>query len=1500
MTLFLDKFKKYTPTGEAQRLLSGLSDFTWRSDVERRMIEVDIHFTSIVKKDLLYAIESDIAKAYQLNSVRIFPKYPKELFTLSYMHEVIYEAYRVGIVSRGFFENYSLSEENGEIVVAIGFSSGALSLLCRAETDKLLERIIDSEFSLRKTVRIAATVNDSESYDAFAASNKRELEKMYFESVSRVEKEREEQKAKEEAAEAEKPTLVTTLYQQEEIGEGKDKDGYAEIGEDGRVSVGFMTFDTTVEDMLYGDPFTPDAFLPLDKIKGEMRGVYVIGEVNSFEERPTRQGDKTTLLIGITDNKSSINVKLTLDTDIAAPIIKTIKKSGRTIKRGIQDVVTFYNLSLMVKGSVKLEKIKNFQRDGDKITGTTTTIGDLFVQATAIAPVKKILRSDDEPVKRVELHLHTNMSAMDALIFPEIAAETAKRWGWDAIAVTDHGNVQSYPIIMDTSEKIGTKVLYGMEAYYVDDTERAVFGEKDYDFEKDEFVVFDLETTGLSPLSCKITEIGAVKIKGDKVIDVFNTFVDPECHIPENITELTGITDEMVQGAPSQEEAVRAFLEFAGDRLLIAHNASFDTSFIRAACDQFKIPFENAYLDTVALSRHVNPELKKHKLNILAEYFELGDFNHHRACDDAEVLARIFFKMVEKLRQEGIGTLSEMNASMSDKANPLKLRPYHMIILVKDSVGLKNLYKLISESYLSYYHRQPRIPKSLLDQHRDGLIIGSACEAGELFKAILSGKPENEIKEIASYYDYLEIQPICNNRFLLSDGTVKDDEGLRDLNRRIVALGEELGIPVCATCDAHFLNKEDEIYRKILLKGMKFADGDRDVGLYLRTTREMLDEFAYLGEEKAYEVVVTNTRKIADMIGEVRPIPKGTYTPKMEGAEEDLQAMCWKRAHDMYGDDLPPQVEKRLEKELKSIIQNGFAVLYMIAQKLVWYSESQGYLVGSRGSVGSSFVATMAGISEVNPLPPHYRCTKCRYNEFIEDGSVGSGFDMPDKNCPHCGIKMAQDGHDIPFETFLGFYGDKSPDIDLNFSGEVQGKVHKYTEDLFGSENVFKAGTIGSLASKTAFGYVMKYLDEKHITVNKAEVARLVNGCVGTKKTTGQHPGGIIVVPREYEVYDFTPVQHPADKADSSIVTTHFAFTYLHDTILKLDELGHDVPTKYKWLEKYSGMSVMDVPMNDPKVYELLTSTEPLGVTPDEIMCPVGTYALPELGTKFVQQMLVDAQPKSFADLVQISGLSHGTDVWLGNAQDLIKDGTCTISEVIGTRDDIMLALIRYGLDNALAFKIMESVRKGKGLSPEQEAEMRAKNVPDWYIASCKKIKYMFPKAHAVAYDMAAIRLAWFKIYKPLEFYAAYFSVAPGGFDAVAVLKGRSYIKNLITEINERDKKDVTAKDAETVSTLLLANEALCRGVQFLPVSYEKSAAFAFLPENGKIRIPFSALPGLGETAAEKIVEARDSGTVFCQEDLRVKAGLSKTLMELLRQNGVLDGLNATNQISLF
>ena len=859
------------------------------------------------------------------------------------------------------------------------------------------------------------------------------------------------------------------------------------------------------------------------------------------------------------------------------------------------------------------------------------------------------------------------------------------------------------------------------------------------------------------------------------------------------------------------------------------------------------------------------------------------------------MLAYIFFKMSEQL------TKMDLQNEFSANANPLTLKPYHQIILAKNKEGLKNLYKLISYSYLDYYRRQPRIPKTVLEKHREGLIVGSACEAGELFCAILEGKPEREIEEIVNFYDYLEIQPICNNRFLITEGRVADDDGLRDLNRRIVALGEKYNKPVVATCDAHFLNEEDEIYRKILLAGMKFKDCDRDIHLYFRTTEEMLEEFAYLGEEKAYEVVVENTNKINDMIGDdVRPIPKGTYTPHMDGAEEELQDKCWTRAKSMYGDPLPDIVKNRLDKELTSIIKNGFAVLYMIAQRLVWYSESQGYLVGSRGSVGSSFVATMAGISEVNPLPAHYYCPKCQYSQFFTDGSVGSGFDLPDANCPNCGTKLNADGHDIPFETFLGFYGDKSPDIDLNFSGDVQGRVHKYTEELFGAENVFRAGTLGTLADKTAFGFVAKYFESKGVGVSKAEMERIIQNCVGVKRTTGQHPGGIIVIPREYEVYDFTPVQHPADDPNSDIVTTHFAFSYLHDTILKLDELGHDIPTKYKWLEKFSNTSVMDVPMNDRDVYELFHSTKPLGISSEDIDSPIGTFGLPEFGTRFLQQVLVDAKPNNFADLLQISGLTHGTGVWLGNADELIKEGICDISKVIGCRDNIMNDLIRYGLENAMAFKIMESVRKGKGLTPDWEAAMREHNVPEWYINSCKKIKYMFPKAHAAAYVMSAIRLGWYKVHIPKAFYCAMFTTAPGGFDAEIVGKGRAHVVSTIKDIEKRGKNNATPIEIASIPSLQLANECMARNIKFVPVDIEKSHSYVFLPEEGGIRMPFSALPGLGGNAAANIVAAREEEKFFSVEDLQIRAKLTKSVIEILRKNHALDNLNETDQLSMF
>jgi DNA polymerase-3 subunit alpha (Gram-positive type) len=823
-----------------------------------------------------------------------------------------------------------------------------------------------------------------------------------------------------------------------------------------------------------------------------------------------------------------------------------------------------------------------------------------------------------------------------------------------------------------------------------------------------------------------------------------------------------------------------------------------------------------------------------------------------------------------------------------------------MILFAKNLVGLKNLYTLISSSYLDTYRRNPRMPKSLIERHREGLIIGSACEAGELYRAILDSQSESAIEEIASFYDYLEIQPISNNTFLIAEGKVKGIEELEAINRRIVALGEKLGKPVVATCDAHFLNPEDEIYRKILLKGMKFADGDKDTRLFYRTTDEMLAEFAYLGEDLARRVVIEAPNAIADSIEDILPIPDGTYTPSLPGAEEDLTRLCWERARDWYGDPVPELVRARLEKELDSIIKHGFAVLYMIAQKLVAYSESQGYLVGSRGSVGSSFVASMAGISEVNPLPPHYRCPKCRYSEFITDGSVGSGFDLPDKSCPVCGELLYADGHDIPFETFLGFYGDKSPDIDLNFSGDVQGRVHKYTEELFGEGNVFRAGTIGTLASKTAYGYVVKYLEEKGISLPKAEVNRLVAGCCGVKRTTGQHPGGIIVVPKEYSIHDFTPVQHPADDPRSDIVTTHFQFSYLHDTILKLDELGHDIPTKYKMLERYTNTSVLDVKMNDRAVYELFASTKPLGITPEENGgCKLGTYGLPEMGTHFIQSVLLDAKPKNFADLLQISGLTHGTDVWLGNAQDLIRDGICDISKVIGTRDGIMLDLIRYGLDNSSAFKIMESVRKGKGLTPEWEADMREHGVPDWYITSCKKIKYMFPKAHAAAYVMSAIRLGWYKIHYPMEFYAAYLTVAPGGFDAEVVMGGRAHVFDTIAEIQKKGT-EATQKENEMATTLQLVGECMARGIRFLPVDLMKSDATAFLPENGSIRMPFNSLGGLGDTAAERIAAVRSQGEIYSIEDLRQRAGLTRAVIEILRRCGTLASLSETNQFSFF
>ena len=1463
---FLQIFNKYTPSEEEARILLLAQNIGLKVDKENRFIQVDLDFETLISKDVLYKIEKDIAKAHEINWVKLLPHYPAHLFDSDYVSELLKETECVGIVARGFFNKYRYIYEDKTLTVEIPFTSDGVRLLCDARTPEVMQGIILSEFGL------AIKVNIIHTEDEIFLANNNSLDRALEEFDKRM---AQEAKSYENRAAATAQTEEAAVLPRVQT---LSKLDHTPEHNDGICKIGVRSFDISSPEYVFGDMFEISP-TPIADIVSPIKSVVVIGTTFGYSCELNRSGDKFNISFSITDDNSSMEVKCFSKTEEEANIITSVAKDGGVIA---------------IKGYVKREIRR------DKTEGP-----ELQLTLSSIAKIKKLSRVDNAPEKRVELHLHTNMSHMDALASPGDIVKQAKAWGHPAVAITDHGTVQGFQEAMLVSEKIGQKVIWGVEAYFVNNTAGAIFGAYNEDFDA-ETIVFDIETTGLSVQNCKITEIGAVKIRDGKIIDRFNTFVNPEMPIPADIVELTSITDEMVADAPKIKEALIDFFNFIGEdesrakKLLVAHNANFDTGFIRQAATDCGMEFNNPYIDTVALSRFLNPDLKKHKLDVLVEYYNIGEFKHHRACDDAEVLAEIYIKMISAMREKEIRSFDTLKKEMSTSTNPLSLRPYHQVILVKNKAGLKNLYKLISLGFLKYFKRNPRIPKTELERHREGLIIGSACESGELFQAILDNRPEAEIEEIVNFYDYLEIQPISNNRFLIAEEKARDDEELRDLNRKIVALGEKYNKPVVATCDVHFINKEDEIYRQILLAGQKYKDYDRDIELYYRTTEEMLEEFAYLGEEKAYEVVIKNPNMINDMIdSDIRPFPKGTFTPDMEGAEEDLTRLCYERAKSMYGDPLPDIVAQRLDKELTSIINNGFAVLYMIAQKLVWYSESQGYLVGSRGSVGSSVVASMAGISEVNPLPPHYWCPKCQYNDFSNPDGAGSGFDLPDRNCPVCGTKLHADGHNIPFETFLGFYGEKSPDIDLNFSGEVQGKVHKYTEELFGAENVFRAGTIGTLADKTAYGYVQKYLEEKNISLPRAEINRIVSNCVGVKRSTGQHPGGIVVVPKQYEIYDFCPVQHPADDPNSDIVTTHFTFEYLHDTLLKLDELGHDIPTKYKYLEKYSNTSVMDVPMNDKSVYELFLSTKPLGVKDGDLDCKVGTYGLPEFGTKFVMQMIEDAKPKSFADLLQISGLSHGTDVWLGNAQDLIKEGICDISKVIGCRDNIMNDLIAYGVDKSLSFTIMESVRKGKGLKPEWEEAMKTAGVPDWYIGSCKKIKYMFPKAHAAAYVMSAIRLGWYKVHIPIAFYCAMLTVAPGGFDADIVMGGRRKVQETIKHI-EKLGKEATPKEQASIPVLHLVDEMFARGMKFLPINIQKSEASAFVPEDDKIRMPFSALAGLGENAAANIVAARNEEPFFSVEDLQIRAKLTKSVVDVLRNSGALEGLDESDQLTFF
>ena len=1383
--------------------------------------------------------------------VQIFPSYHESLYTPDYVYEIMAVLKdRNGSVN-GYLDNAEVSDD-GE-TCEISLSSGGRDILMKMGIDQTIQRMINGFF--RKKLNVVFTGKSEVNIEEYLQNEQASVQKIKL-------------------AQTPPPAAPAENRFQGGRGNGGRRGGNV-LKEPKEILLPFQSETIDSKASLFFGKGISEAPVPMSEHFSEGDEVTLWGDVFKTDEKTSRDGKTFIYTAYFSDKTSSEILKIITPTE-NSDIIKGSVKPGKTI---------------IVTGKFEFDPFAKC----------------LNIRPYSMANIKTKSRQDKAEDKRVELHLHTTMSDMDAVTPAADLVKQAYAWGHKAIAITDHGNVQAYPEAMNAVEKIRKdggdfKILYGMEAYFVNDSDALVSGCNECPINGD-VIVFDIETTGLSRELDRITEIGAVKLNNMEVVDRFQSFVNPERPIPANITELTGITDEMVENAPSEKEVLEKFIAFVGKGVLVAHNADFDTSFIKIACERQGLKFDIRYVDTLKLSRAALPHLKNFKLDTVAREYKLGDFNHHRAIDDAEMLSKIFISMVTvTCKGHPLETFGDFNTVLGN-VDIKKMNTYHMIILVKNQVGLKNLYKLISYSNLNYFYRKPRVPLSELLKHREGLIIGSACEAGELFRAILDGKSQQEIEKIASLYDYLEIQPIANNEFLVREGRVADDEGLRQLNMRIVKLGEKLGKPVVATCDVHFMNKEDGVFRKILLAGMGFKDADYQAPLYLRTTDEMLQEFSYLGEEKAKEVVITNTNAIADMVEDIRPIPKGTYTPSIEGAEQELQDLCWTRAMNWYGyeDKIPDIVTKRLQKELDAIIKYGFSVLYMIAQKLVKYSEDNGYLVGSRGSVGSSFVAIMSGISEVNPLAPHYRCPKCRYNEFITDGSVGSGFDLPQKNCPKCGTDMLRDGHDIPFETFLGFKGDKAPDIDLNFSGEVQGKVHRYTEELFGKDHVFKAGTISAVQDKTAMGFVLKYSEERGFEYNEAEKQRLAIGCTGVKRTTSQHPGGMVVVPNEYEVYDFTPVQHPADKTDSDMITTHFDFHALHDTILKLDELGHDVPTLYKHLEDMTGMKIADVSTTERSIYDLFVSTEPLGVTPEDIFVPCGTLGIPEFGTSFAMQMLQDAQPKTFADLLQISGLSHGTGVWLENAQDLIKDGTCTISDVIGTRDNIMVYLMHKGVEPGLAFKIMEITRKGNAKKLFDDTIYQAfkdNNVPDWYVESCKKIQYMFPKAHAAAYVTAAVKLCWFKINKPCEFYAATLTKHTENIDLELVLRGKEAVQNRIKELKMIPKPGI--KEKGTLDALMLINEMMSRGIGVLPVDAKLSGAATYHIENGNLRMPYMSISGCGANAAFKLKEVVDNGNYMCIDDIQQQSGLNSTVVDKMKEMGVFGDIPNSAQMSLF
>ena len=1208
------------------------------------------------------------------------------------------------------------------------------------------------------------------------------------------------------------------------------------------------------------------------------------GQVIALEDRELRSG-KFIITGAITDFTDTIMFKLFVSPDDRGPLLDELQKGKFYIIKGVP-MYDSYSKEITFSSVAGIKPANDFREK----------------------------RMDNALEKRVELHLHTIMSEMDSVVGIEKVIARAKEWGMKALAITDHGVVQAFPIANHQLKKgEDFKIIYGVEGYFVDDVKGLIQNEKGQKIDS-EYVVFDIETTGLSPTNNRIIEIGAVRIKDGRIQDTFSEFVNPEVPIPYTITKLTSITDAMVQNAPTIEVILPKFLEYIGDASVVAHNATFDTGFIRENAKRLGLVFDSTIVDTMTLAHILLPELGKYTLDRLCKQFGVVNEHHHRACDDAAATAEIFVKMIKMIKEKGITTIHELNEAGAASPDAIrKAKTYHGIILAANEVGRVNLYRLISESHLTYFNRRPRMPKSLINKYREGLIIGSACEAGELYRAVLYGEGEDEITRLCNFYDYYEIQPVGNNMFLLDDekAPVKTVEDLQDVNRKICDLGKQFDKPVVATCDVHFLDPEDEVYRRIMMAGKGFHDADRQPPLFFRTTDEMLAEFQYLGSDLAKEVVITNTNKINDMIERISPVRPDKCPPIIDNSDETLTTICYDKAHEIYGPNLPEIVEARLKRELHSIISNGFAVMYIIAQKLVWKSNGDGYLVGSRGSVGSSFVATMAGITEVNPLPAHYICPKCYFtdfdSDFVKQFEGQSGCDMPDRKCPKCGTLMTKEGHDIPFETFLGFYGDKEPDIDLNFSGEYQPKAHAYTEELFGKGKAFRAGTIGSLAEKTAFGYVYKYYEEHEQVKRRCEMERIALGLTGVKRTTGQHPGGMIVLPKHEEIYSFTPIQHPANDTTTDIITTHFEYHSIDHNLLKLDILGHDDPTMIRRLEDLTGLDAKTIPLDDKDVMSLFHNTEALGIKPEDIGgTKLGTLGIPEFGTDFAMQMLIDAAPKAFSDLVRIAGLSHGTDVWLGNAQTLIAEGVCELSSAICTRDDIMTYLIYRGLEPGLAFNIMEKVRKGivaKGKCDkwdEWKEEMRKHDVPEWYMESCEKIKYMFPKAHAVAYVMMGWRVAYYKIKYPLAYYTAFFSIRASAFDYQQMCLGKEALEENLAALQKKDKNDMSATEKDMVRDMRLVQEMYARGIEFMPIDLYRAKADRFQIIDGKIMPSFASIAGMGLKAAQQLEEAAKGGTFTSKEDIRIRGKVSKTILDVMEELGILGDLPETNQYDFF